>query len=237
MRELLLDDSFSQPSYSPEPEKPLEFGRRPFIKTVGLFGVSLALWSKAVFAQDNEAGRWRDRVSGFVYTVCNSRRAEALSTQIYRAGVQYTPATNDFHYSFAAPFVFVGMTISPEEVICGNGFEVNRLPFYDVRCPCGNITDLNAFEIRRVTNGKEMARYGCVLAPASNRTQLQYADHADYRRTAAEYGLNPDQYRPEYKRVFVGHGKGYRGYQVADRTQVGTNSKPMRDVLLSSEDI
>lgn len=237
MRELLLDDSFSQPAYSPEPEKAIQFGRRPFIKTLGLIGAGLALAPKVALAQDNEAGRWRDRVSGFVYTVCDSRRANTISTQIYKAGLQYTPTTSDFHYSFAAPLIFVGMTISPEEVICGNGFEVNRFPFYDVRCPCGSITDLNAFEIKRVTNGKEIAQYGCVLAPASNRTPLQYADHSDYRRTAGSYGLNPDQYTPEYKRVFVGHGRAYRGYQIADKTQVGPNNKPIRDVLLSSEDI
>lgn len=237
MRELLLDDDFSQPAYSPEPEKPIHLGRRPFIKTIGLIGVGLAVSSKAVFAQSDEAGRWRDRVSGFVYAVCNSRRADAISAQIYRAGLQYAPATSNFHYSFAAPLIFVGMTISPEEVICGNGFEVNRFPFYDVRCPCGNITDLNAHEIKRVTNGKEMAQYGCVLAPASNRVPLEYADHADYRRTVAEYGLNPDQYKPEYKRVFTGHGRAYRGYQIADKTQVGPNNKPLRDVLLSSDDI
>lgn len=237
MRELLLDDSFSQPVDAPEPGKPVQLGRRLFMKTIGFVGVGLALSSKAVFAQNNEAGLWRDRVSGFVHTVCNSRRADSISAHIYRAGLQYTPPTNDFHYYYAAPFIFVGMTISPEEVICGNGFEVNRFPFYDERCPCGNITDLNAFEIRRVSNGKEMARYGCVLAPASNRTRLEYADHADYRRTASEYGLNPDLYKPEYKRVFAGRGRAYRGYQISDRTQVGLNNKPVRDVLLSSQDI
>jgi hypothetical protein len=237
MREPLLDDSFSYPTYQSDPEKTIQVGRRQFLQTAGLVGVALALSPKDVFAQDSEAGRWRDRVTGFVDTICNTGRARAINSQIYSANIYLAPRAADFHYYYSAPFIFVGTTVDPEEVICGNGFQVNRFPFYDVRCPCGGITDLNAFEIRRISNDKERERYGCVLAPYSTRTSLEYGDHADYRQTAQDYGLNPDQFQPEYKRVFKGKGRAYRGYQIAHKSQVGPNGKPVRDILLSSEDI
>jgi hypothetical protein len=237
MRELLLDDSFSHPAYPSDPEKSLHVQRRQFMKAVGLIGVSLALFPEDVFAQDSEAGLWRDRVTGFVETVCSDRRATSINSLLYAANIYRAPRTTDFHYYYSAPFIFVGTIISPEEVICGNGFEVNRFPFYDVRCPCAGITDLNAFEIRRITNKNDIKQYGCVLAPHSTRMPLAYADHADYRRTASVYGLDPDKYQPDYKRVFKGKGRAYRGYQITDKTQVGSNGKPIRDILLSSEDI
>jgi hypothetical protein len=199
--------------------------------------VALALSPKLVFGQ-SEAMRWRDRVTGFVYTICdNEGRARRISGELYRATIYLAPRATDFHFYYAAPYIFVGAEISPEEVICGNGFEVNRFPYYDVQCPCRGINDLNAFEIRRISNGKEIEYYGCVLAPYGRRNPLQYADHADYRRTMRSYGLNPEEFTPEYKRVFTGKGRGYPGYQVAHRTETGSNGLPKRDVLLSSENI
>src|SRR5438874_2102838 len=102
-------------------------------------------------------------------TACRSAGEAAIETLTNLSSARST----DFHYYYAAPFIFLGATVSPEEVICGNGFEVNRFPFYDVRCPCGGISDLNAFEIRRISNGKEIEYYGCVLAPQSSRVPLE----------------------------------------------------------------
>ncbi|MDQ3802712.1 MAG: twin-arginine translocation signal domain-containing protein [Acidobacteriota bacterium] len=238
MREPLLEDSFSHPAYSSESEKAPQVERRQFLKTAGLAGVSLALAPRVALAQSSDMARWRDRVTGFVYTVCSDSRARAITSLLYSARIEWAPRTRDFHYYYAAPLIFVGTTISPEEVICGNGFEVNQFPFYDERCPCGSIADLNAFEIRRVTNASEINYYGCVLAPASRRLPLEYADHANYRRTASKlYDMDPDQFKPEYKRVFRGKGRAVYGYQVAHKTQVGSNGKPLKDVLLDSNDI
>jgi hypothetical protein len=237
MQEPLLDDALSQPTYSYEPEKALHVKRRQFLQTVGIVSVGLALAPKIVLAQDSDFARWRDTVNGFVYTVCNDRRAQGITSRIDGLRLVRRAVTRDFHYFYSAALIFVGAT-SPEEVMCGNGFEVNQFPFYDARCPCGSITDLNAFEIRRVSNSREIQKYNCVLTPHGRRTSLEYADHANYRRTASSYGLNPDQYVPEAKRVFRGRGRAVYGFQVADKADLENNvSKPKRDVLLSSQDL
>jgi hypothetical protein len=250
MLEILLSDvlSPSAPSFGTGKSRPVM--RRQFLKTVGVAGVALAglaLSSKYGFAwtrsaglacqEPPEAGAWRDRVTGFVYSVCDNGRAREMESLISSARVAYRPNTNNFHYYFSAPLIFVDTSIDPEEVICGNGFALNRYPFYDVRCPCGGINDLNAFEIRRVTNSKEIDRFGCILAPHSERTPVEYSDHADYRQTVSDYSLNPDQFDAPYKRVFKGRGRARYGYQISHKTQVGTNNKPLVDVLLSSQDI
>jgi hypothetical protein len=250
MLDILLNDALAHPTLKPEPENPQKVPRRQFFKTA--LGAGAALTASAMAPKDvlaglkslgtarqepSEAGLWRDRVTGFVFDVFDNRRAQEIQYLISRTRVAYRAYTNSFHYYYAAPLVFVDMTISPEEVICGNGFELNRFPFYDVRCPCDGINDLNAFEIRRVTNAKEVDRFGCVLAPQGSRRPLEYSDHADYRETARLYRLNPDQFEATYKRPFRGKGRTRWGYQIKDKTQVGVNNKPVLDVLLSSQDI
>lgn len=241
-REPLLDESFSPSAYpsEPAPAQPAEVTqvqRRQFLQTLGLAGVAITLSPKILVARDNMVARWRDRVTKFVYTICDDRRAQAITARLDRATIYSASHPNGFHYYWAAPLVFVGTTIDPEEVICGNGFEVNRLPFYDLRCPCGGITDLNAFEIRRVSNAREINDYGCVLAPVGSREGLQYADHADYRQTLSRYGYDPGQFTVDYKRVYKGKGRAYRGYQITHKTQVGENRQPLKDMLLSSENV
>lgn len=239
MPEVLLSDELSPNINYSCTESGQGSNRRTFLKTaaVASAGLGLALVaSKSAFAQSNEAGIWRDRVTHFIYTVSSQRRAPVLINQLSRASISWAPATRDFHYFFAAPLIFVGATIDPEVVICSNGFEVNRFPLYDINCPCSGVNDLNAFEIKRISHAAEITRLGCVVAPHSTRQPLQYADHAEYRRTAAEYGLNPDSFKPEYKRVFRGNGRSRKGFHVSHRTDVGANGKPLRDVLLSSED-
>lgn len=239
MREPLLENSVSQPTYPSASEKATQVKRRQFLQTAGLVGVGLALAPKIALAQDSDFARWRDTVNGLVYTVCTDRRAQVISSRLSSARLDWRLRTSDFHYYYAAPLIFVGTTISPEEVMCGNGFEVNQFPFYDARCPCENVTDLNAFEIRRVINSGEIERYGCVLTPHGRRTSLAYADHANYHRTASSYGLNPNQYQPEAKRIFKRKtGRAVYGFQIAAKADLEANvSKPRRDVLLSSEDL
>lgn len=241
-REPLLDDSFSPSAYPSEPaqarpEEASRVQRRQFLQTIGLAGLAITLSPKTLVARDNAAARWRDRVTGFVYTICSERRAQAITTVLDRATIDTASHPDVFHYYWAAPFVFVGSTVDPEEVICGNGFEVKRLPFYDLRCPCGGITDLNAFEIRRVSNAREINYYGCVLAPYGSRGGLEHADHADYRRTLRNYGYDPGQFTVDYKRVYKGKGRAFRGYQITHKTEVGSNGLPKKDMLLSSEDV
>jgi hypothetical protein len=205
------------------------------LQTLGLVGVGLALSPKGLFAQPSDVGVWRDRVTGFVYTVCNDRRAQAINEQLFRARLEYAPSATDFHSYYSAPYVFVGTTIDPEEVICGNGFEVNRFPFYDVACPCRGVNDLNGHEIRRITNSKEMEYYGCVLAPSSRRMAVEARDHADYLRTISYYPYDPADFNVAYKRTFTGRGRSYIGYHVVHKTLKGPNDKPMGDVLLGTQ--
>jgi hypothetical protein len=241
MREPLLNDNFSQLAYSSEIERTPQINRRKFLQMIGIAGISLtglALIPKNVFAQ-SDANGWRDRVKSFVETVCDSDygKAQAINSQISRATICTAPPSTDFHSYFSAPLIFVGMTVGPQEVICGNGFELNQFPYYDVQCPCRGINDLNAFEIRRIINVHEINYYGCVLAPASKRMPIEYNDRADYHRTASMYGLNPDRFKVANKRVFTGKGRAHYGYYILDKTQVGPNGKPMGDVLLSQDNI
>jgi hypothetical protein len=250
MLDILLSDVLAHPTPTPEIENSEKPSRRQFFKTAlsaGAALTALALARKEVFAgltspepasqEPSQAGLWRDRVTDFVFNVFDNCRAQEIHDLISRTRVVRRAYTTDFHYYYAAPLVFVGLTIRPEEVLCGNGFELNRFPFYDVRCPCGNINDLNAFEIRRVTNAKEKERFGCVLAPHGSRRPMEYSDHADYRETARKYRLNPDRFDVTYTRPFVGGGRTVRGYQIKDKTQTGVNNEPVLDVLLSSQDI
>lgn len=237
MRDILLDDGPSAAPRPDEPGKTLRPDRRQFLCVVGLAGVGLALAPGAAMAQRGDFARWRDTVNGFVYSVCNDRRAQTITSQLDGMSLEWRHPTREFHYYYSASVIYVG-TLSPVEVICGNGFEVNRFPFYDARCPCESVTDLNAFEIRRVINAVEINHYGCVLAPLGRRTSLEYADLANYRRTAASYNLDPDLYMPEYKRVFRGKGRAVYGFQIADRSDMESKvAKPRRDFLLSSYDI
>ncbi|MDQ3802714.1 MAG: twin-arginine translocation signal domain-containing protein [Acidobacteriota bacterium] len=237
MRDILLDDGPVATTHLNGRGHTSQISRRRFLQAVGLAGVAIALSPSDSSAQSSDMARWRDRVTGFVYTVCSDSRARAITSQLDRARVEWAPRTRDFHYYYAAPLIFIGTTIGPEEVICGNGFEVNQFPFYDVRCPCNGISDLNAFEIRRVTNASEIRYNGCVMAPISRRIPLENADHANYRRTASAYGLNPDEYTPEYKRVFRGRSRAVYGFQIAERVPAGPNGKTRKDMLLSTVDI
>lgn len=243
MREPLLDDSFSQASYSPDPEKPQQINRRRFLQTIGIVGIGLALSPQNIFADvpamEGETEKWRERVVSFVHAVCqNNVKADLISAELSNSDLYYAPNSSDFHSSFRAPYIY-GARISPEVVICRNGFEVNRFPFYDVECPCRNISDLNAFEIRRIINVKEVSFYKCVVVPVGRRTPLGDGDHADFRRTARAYDLDPKDFQPVYKRAFYSRNKDSAsyGYLITHNTEVGENGKPLSDLLLSSVDI
>jgi hypothetical protein len=235
--ESLLDDSFSLTPRSPESQSH-SVGRRQFLQTVGVAGAALALTPKLALAQHSEFARWRDTVNDFVYTVCTTeRRAGVITARLRSISLKWAPEYRDFHYYHAAPLIFVD-SISPEQVICGNGFQVNQYPFYDELCPCGSVADLNAYEIRRVINAGEIERFKCVLTPHGRRMPVEgYADHANYRRAAEPYPINPDDYKPVAKRLYrKKNGRAVVGYQIADKRDLAANVKPKMDMLLSSSD-
>jgi hypothetical protein len=259
MREV-LSDSLSPATNLSETDKAAQMKRRQFLQTIGLGFAGLALSSNGVlskpafagptlakftFAEPVEPIEWRDRVTGFVYTICDGdyRQAESIIAQIRRTTILDAPAPIDFHTRYAARFIFQGASVSSKEVICGNGFAVNQFPLYDLQCPCGRTSDLNNSEILAVTNPREIARFGCVMAPRSERKQFENNDHADYSRTASSewYRSSPDDFRVEYKRVLARRVRSrtthHYAYHVVDKRYVGPNRQPLRGILISSEEI
>jgi len=236
MKDLLLDDALSPVASSLELIK-ASVKRRHFMQTLGLVAAGLALYPKIAVAEPAEAGQWRDTVTKFVEKICNddNRQAQTINTQIYQSSVNYAPAPTTFHATYSAPLIFATRVL-PQRVVCSNGFQVYWFPAYDIYHPCRGLNDLNAFEMRRITNQKEVAQYGCVVAPTNSRGAIEYGDHADYNQTVASYGINPRDFKPEFKRVFTGKGRSRFGYQVVHKSQVGLSGKPLRDVLLSDRD-
>jgi hypothetical protein len=240
MRESLFDESGGEQIDSFE-EKASLTSRRQFLKTIGIACVGLAVSSDHILAAssakpESEAMIWRDRVTGFVFTVCSDSRARVINSRLAQASIVQAPSSRGFHSLFSAPFIFVGVDIDPEKVTCGNGFEVRSFPYYDVECPCRSTNDLNAIEIRSISNAGEIERFGCVLAPASQRMPMEYQDHALYRRLVSEYNLNPDDFDVGYKRVFTGRGKAHLGYQITHKTKRGPTGKSLSDFLLANSD-
>lgn len=237
MREPLLGDelcprglpSLGTPPGSVEASK---FKRRQFLQALGVVGVGLVLAPRIISAKTLNAGLWRDRVTGFVYTVCHERRAQVISARLISATLEYAPPARTFHTYFAAPFIFVDTRISNEEVLCGNGFEVNLFPLYDVQCPCGGGNDLNSPEIKRITNRKEIDYYRCVPAPAGPRRPLERSDHARYAQTMKLYPYNHSDFTPQYTRDFQAGDKSVPGFYVTHNNQVGPGGKPVGDMLL-----
>ncbi len=241
MKELLLSDALSPLVALSETVQSQALRRRRFLQTIGVAGVGLAIYPKHVFAEPAEAGLWRNTVTGFVERVCDgdNQKAAMINSRISTSRVDYAPIGAGLHSQYRAPLIFAA-TIPPQQVICDNGFQVNSFPFYDLLCPCRGVNDLNAYEIRRVTNPNVMRQVGCVLAPNSTRLPVpvieQYSDHSDYRRTVASYGRKPEEFTVDYKRVFTGKRRSRYGYHVTHKWEVGPSGKPKKDVLLSDQD-
>jgi len=237
MYDLLLSDALS-PFENAIGSIARSVPRRRFMQTAAVVAGGFALWPKNAVAEPAEAGQWRDSNTKFVTTICedNYQQAESINRVIWSSPIDYAQPARTFHDYYAAPLIFT-VRVVPQSVICHNGYQVYWFPYYDIQHPVRGVNDLNAYEIRRVTNQKEMSRLGCVVAPTSSRMSFDgRSDHADYSSTARRYDLNPDQFTPEYKRVFTGRGRSRLGYQVKHKTAVGQSGKPLRDILLSDQD-
>jgi hypothetical protein len=212
--------------------------RRHFLQTLGLVGVVAALSPRSLLAQvPSEEKQWRDLVNRFIYVVAEPSQARAMTTQLNRTPVEFESREGTpLHMAYSSPYVFVGSSISPRRVICENGFQVVRLPYYDRNCPCGSGNDVNATEMYRVTDPDEIKRFGCVMVPDGPRTQIDYSDHAHYiGRTAEEYGLNVNDWTVPYKRRLVGPRRAHTGYQFVHRTRRNVHGKPVTDFIVSSD--
>lgn len=236
MRDPLLDDSFSL-GYLSEQLNSHRFARRQFLKTAVVAGAVIAFFPKNIFAEPTDADLWRNRITEFAYSVCDDATAGRIESAVSGATVAYAPTPTNFHMGFAAPLVIVGTTVSPQNAGCSNCFELDSFPYYDINNPCLRIKDMNAFEMRRVTNGKEVNAFGCVLAPCNERQPVYAGDMDHFRKTAESYGLDADSLRPDYHRPFNNHhGRVFRGYGVTTKRSTDW-TKPERDVLLSTQDI
>lgn len=241
MREPLLDDRLSPIIKPLEPSELRPFDRRRFLQTLGAAGLGLAFVFKgvpAVFAApggastiDANAGAWRDCVTGFVETVFDfdRSRAQEINARLTRATLVYAPKPTDFHSYFSAPFIFQ-QVVEQHIVVCRNGFEVRWFPLYGRQLPCESCQDLNASEIRRITNQTEMGFYGCVVSPTGQRKDRY--DHASYLRTIAKYPYDPDDFNVGYARDFRTVDKTVPGFYISHKTRTGPSGKPLGDMLL-----
>src|SRR2546421_594287 len=156
--------------------------RRQFLKTISVVGVALTLFPKELFGQCTctEAGWWRDTVNGLIYKVADRQQASAMIGRLNQASIVRDNSYTNIHEQYASPLIFRGATVETEPVICGNGFQVNRLPRYDAQYPCRPINDLNAPEIGAITDPIVIARVNCVLTPDGYRTQrdMNNSDHS-----------------------------------------------------------
>lgn len=211
--------------------------RRQFLQTLGIFGVAAALSPKSLFAQaPSEAKEWRELVNQFIYKVSGGSEADAMVNQLNRTSVYYESRDGmPLHPAYSSPYVFVGSTIGPRRVICENGFQVVKLPYYDSGCPCRGVNDLNGTEIYRVTDPDEIKRFGCVLVPDGPRSQIDYSDHAHWVGAAKEYDMKVDDWQVTYKRRLAGPRRSHTAYHFVHRTRRNAHGKPVTDFIVPSD--
>ena len=236
MREALLNDSLPPLIRPLDPDGSWSLDRRRFLQVLGIAGVGLALLNQAsatsaapaMIATYDNAGAWRDCVTGFVEVVCPDPYKRAINARLRAATLFYAPEPTDFHSYFSASFIF-RESIEQYTVVCSNGFEVDRFPLYGTR-PCESCQDLNASEIRRITNVNEMKYYDCVVSPVDRR-ENRY-DHASYLRTIKGYPYNPNDFNVGYFRNFRTADKTVPGFYISHKTKTGPSGKPLGDILL-----
>lgn len=234
-KELLLTDSFDSLHTITITNL---YSRRSFLTKAAAAGIGLIVLPQLVKAEAEDA--WKNTVTRFVETVCGNR-ASAISGLIGRSKLTQRSYTSDFHQSFSAPFIFESLTVSPYSTDYGNYFEVARFPLYDQQNPCRRIKDLNAWEIRRITNRREIERFECVLSPCNERQPLSAALEPDARNTIKSHGLDPRDYNVEYARPFRVRASGKQersvtGYAIA-AVKPNKDGKTERDLLLSTSDV
>jgi hypothetical protein len=218
-------------------------GRRQFFKSLGVVGAALALSPKLALADPIavEGEAYRNCVMGFVDVICqsNSEHARWINEIISIARVSYSPRNDNLHYTYASPHIFVDTLINREEVICRNGFMVERFPYYGVDCSCPALQDLNVPEMLQVTNDAERKRFGCVLAPKGERLPYsEESDHTDYQRTInmSYYPHNPSEWKPVYKRKMTKKdGTSFNAYGLLNKSS--TPGHRIGSMVISSYDI
>lgn len=234
MLELLPDGTLSPLNQLSDEKTTRHVNRRQILQTIGVVGIGLVLSPKDIFAQSSDVGTWRDVVTHLVETVADCQQAAAINSQLARTTIYSAREATTFHDQYSAPYVFGRPAIASQRVICENGFEVNRLPYYDCQYPCRGGNDLNASEIITVTDPGERKRFGCVLAANGQRTELTRYDHAQYRDLAPHYDLDHTDWKVPYKRPLTGNGKSRIGFQIVHKTQT-RRGKPLTEFIVGGD--
>ncbi len=242
MSEIFFRGTFNPQSHVSEDAGNIQqVKRRQFFQIIGVVGIGLALFPKDLFGQcvESEAGRWLDTNTRFIYTVADRQQARAMTSQLSQASIVHDPTYTNFHDYYASPFIFRGATISPQPVTCGNGYQVNRLPYYDERCPCRSVNDLNDPEMHGITNPEVIARVKCVATPDSYRApvDMRNSDHSNaYNRAASENGVDPREWHPPiYRRRLKGRNRAHTGYLLIHKKQKASQGHHMPRFIVSSD--
>ena len=235
MLDLLISEN-KLPSQSLEAKANLHIERRSFMKSLFVAGVTVTLYPSISLADSYESETWKGHISDLVKAICPPSTANWMCSAITQSRVAQAPSPADFHSYFSAPLILVDARISPAQVVCSRFFEIDRFPFFDTQNPCKRIKDLNAHEIRRISYNQEIERFGCVVSPCSERFKPEKDDYPAFYRTVAAYNGDPNDFELNYKRSF-NHGRPSWGYGVTKKGSTGANGKPLKDLLLSSEDI
>lgn len=187
---------------------------------------------------DPRIALWRLRVQNFARAVLPRDWANYYVSSIEYAGVEVW-SYRHFHGQFSSPYAF-SEQLQPCTSRYGHTvFEVAGLPYFDSERPCRRSKDLNEIEIVRLTDPKEVAYYGCVLAPCSERRPPTSNDQALFARTVREYNGDPRAYNLDYVRnVSDGRADHPQLYAYGATGRVNNpNGSPRKNLFLSTFDV
>jgi hypothetical protein len=187
---------------------------------------------------DPRIAMWRQRVKTFGYAVLPQTWADYYARKVEESGVEVW-SYRTFHGQFSSPYAFAEQ-LQPCTSRYGNTtFEVAGLPYFDSQSPCRRTKDLNEIEIERLLEPREIAYYGCVLAPCSERRAPTRDDRDLFARTAREYRADPAAYNLDYVRNVSDGRSDHRQLYAHGATGRVNNpdGSPRKNLFLSSFDV
>jgi hypothetical protein len=218
--------------------------RRTLVKGLGILTIASVLEPGKLFAApryNREVEAWIASVKDLASSICDNSVAEQVHELLSNADAYVTPATNDFHQSFSAPF-FLDLRIAPVATSSGQRFfEFDQYPFYDSHRPCRRTKDVNEIELRRFLDRGEIEFYGGVVSPCSERRQLtSQCEREDFTRTAEYYDADPDEFEHLYTRNVTDGNKSYLAHAAKPRAVRSTPTqrrRALKQVFLSPDSL
>jgi hypothetical protein len=249
MREVLFRGAFPS-NYTGEDDGTAgQLNRRQLLKAMGIVGAGLVLFPTELFGQSacssSQEGWWRDTVNGLIYKVADRPQASSMIRTLNQANIVLDNSYTNTHEQYASPLIFRGAAVETASVVCGNGFQVNRLPRYDAQNPCRSVNDLNASEIAAITDQNVINQVNCVLTPNGYRTpvDISNSDHSTAYKEAVRHEVREAvraeikhwEWEPKYKRRFAGRGRAHTAYLLYHKTQRNTQGYPRTKFIVSSD--